>query len=956
MYDILVIGCGIVGAATAYELSRYQLKTAVVEQYNDVANGCTKANSAILHAGFDCPPGSLEARLNLEGIRLAKILCKNLDVARREVPTFVIAFNKREMDAVQMLFSRGLKNGVPGIRILEKEKALALEPALNPNLIGALYAPESAIVDPWQYCLALAETAVRNGVTLYRSCRVTAIEREPDGHFIVTAGTRRFESRFIINAAGGFSADVYGMVGGHLHQTNYAGEYFVLDKSQSSLLHSIVFPCPDEHGFKGILVAPTVHGNLIVGPDCYHVSDGTAVGTDPIALPLLKAQGLHSVPGIDFSQIIHEYAGVRPNTEVPDFVIGEAPECPGFVNLAGIKSPGLSSAPAIAKEAVRLLAQGGIALVKKTDFCCHRHRVVFSRLSEAEQSALIHRDPHYGRLVCRCEKVTEGELLAALHSPIPPTTIDGLKRRCGAGLGRCQGGFCMPRVHTLLAQELGVPMEQILMDEAGSWILSGSLRCDTENTGQMKSKNCAQHQAGSPALLAQDKSVKAVRAHFGAEPSPCLFGSPKGKQKVESFDIIVVGAGPAGLAAALSAREHGTDRILLLDREDSAGGILNQCIHSGFGLQRFGEELTGPEYADRFLEQVAAAGLILRTGTSVLRLTPAGVQGGLHEIAAASSSHGFETFFSRCVILATGCRERTRGAIALPGDRPAGIFTAGQAQRYLNLDGYLVGRRAVILGSGDIGLIMARRLTLAGAKVLACVELQPEPGGLARNLQQCLNDFEIPLLLSHTITRVTGKHRVESVSIAKVGKDRLPLPGTEQTIACDTLLLSVGLIPENELAREAGIPIDPATGGPIVFETGETLIPGIFSCGNSRAVYDLADSVTLQSERAGAAAARFSTAPPIRPFFSLTAGKGIRSLFPQRVHTDLSACEIFFRAAQSFSNCLVSLWAGTECLFSVPQPRLSPCTLDRITLPAEVLRKAADHALCLCVEERESSS
>lgn len=476
MYDVLIIGCGITGAAAAYTLSKYDISVCVCERYNDVSNGATKANTAILHAGFDCPIGSLEARYNIRGIELAAEICAKLDVDRIPMPTFVIAYDTpRELDYVKELCHRGEVNGAKGVRVVDKEEALALEPALNPNIKAALYAPGSAIVNPWEYCIAMAETAVLNGADMKLSSEVKAIEKKKD-HFLVETSSGTCEARFVINAAGAFSADIYNMVGGHgFYQTNYAGQYYVLDKSQGAKLHSVVFPCPDEKGFKGICVTPTVHGNLLVGPDSYQVKDADHVGTDPKTLSHLKEAGNRSVAGIDFSEIIHEYAGVRPNTNIPDFIIGESDICPGFINLAGIKSPGLSSAPAIAEEAVNILKGCGLEMKEKEHIVDSRKKIVFNRLTDKEKAELIKKDPRYGRVICRCETVTEGEIVSAIHSPIVPTTIDAIKRRCNTGMGRCQGGFCSSRVHEILSRELGIDKEDILMDEAGTYIVTGDI-------------------------------------------------------------------------------------------------------------------------------------------------------------------------------------------------------------------------------------------------------------------------------------------------------------------------------------------------------------------------------------------------------------------------------------------------------------------------------------------------
>lgn len=369
-----------------------------------------------------------------------------------------------------------------------------------------------------------------------------------------------------------------------------------------------------------------------------------------------------------------------------------------------------------------------------------------------------------------------------------------------------------------------------------------------------------------------------------------------GHQMHTDYDVVVIGAGPAGLAAALSAREQGCGRILVLERDVEPGGILNQCIHSGFGLHYFGETLTGPEYAERFIEKIKEAHLTVQTDTMVLSVEPdlsrppAGTGRTSHTVVCVSSGNGLQRITTTAVILATGCRERPRGAIALPGSRPAGIFTAGTAQRYVNLTGYLPGKRIVILGSGDIGLIMARRLTLEGAEVLACIELNPYPGGLQRNIVQCLEDFNIPLYLNHTITNITGIHRVQQVTATKVDTMRNPIPGTEINFDCDTLLLSVGLIPENELAQQAGIQIDTKTGGAAVYDNMETSVPGIFACGNALHVHDLVDYVSAEGTRAGAAAAEFCrktghgcAKPAATGSVALCAGPGVTGIVPQYI-------------------------------------------------------------------------
>ena len=317
------------------------------------------------------------------------------------------------------------------------------------------------------------------------------------------------------------------------------------------------------------------------------------------------------------------------------------------------------------------------------------------------------------------------------------------------------------------------------------------------------------------------------------------------------YDLVIVGGGPAGLAAAIAAKDNGIDSILIIERDRELGGILNQCIHNGFGLHTFKEELTGPEYASRFIAQVEERGIEYKLNTMVMDISNDKV------VTAMNSTDGMFTVEAKAVVLAMGCRERSRGALNIPGYRPAGIFSAGTAQRLVNIEGYMPGRRVVILGSGDIGLIMARRMTLEGAKVLAVAELMPYSGGLKRNIVQCLNDFDIPLYLSHTVVDIQGKERVEGITIAEVGPDRKPIPGTEIHYDCDTLLLSCGLLPENELSKTAGVDLSPITSGPVVNDSLETNIPGVFACGNVLHVHDLVDFVSQEATNAGKNAAKY---------------------------------------------------------------------------------------------------
>ena len=475
MVDVAVIGCGVIGAAVAYTLSQYQLKVAVLEQHADVAVGTTKANSAIIHAGYDPAPGTLMARLNVEGNRLAGEIAEKLSVPFRRVGSLVLALSEGDLERIQTLYQRGVANGVPGIRLLSREETLAREPRLSEQVCGSLWAPSAGIIDPWEYATAMAETAVVNGVDLQLQTRVTGVEPTDFGFAIHTSrGT--VEARYLVCAAGVEAATVRGMVEApdYVIQPN-RGEYFLLDHSEGEMVHSVIFQCPNELG-KGVLVAPTVHGNLIVGPNAVATDDPDNCQVTASGLAYIESAARRSVPGLNLAANIRNFAGIRANSDRDEFRIERSEAYPHLIDLAGMKSPGLSAAPAVARYAVQLLEQAGLALEAKASFCDRREKFRFNELSDAERAALIAREPAYGRVICRCQTVTEGDILAALHRPIPPRSINAVKRRVGAGMGRCQGGFCSPRVHELVARELGIDPLEVCLEDPGSELLTGETK------------------------------------------------------------------------------------------------------------------------------------------------------------------------------------------------------------------------------------------------------------------------------------------------------------------------------------------------------------------------------------------------------------------------------------------------------------------------------------------------
>lgn len=477
MYDVAIIGCGIVGASCAYYLSKYKLKVAVIEMKNDVCCGATRANSAIIHAGYDPEPDSQCAKYNVRGTVLAEEICKKLDVPFNKIGSLVVAFSEKELDTLNVLYERGIKNGVPDMKILNQEELREAEPCISDTALGALYAPTAAIVNPWEYGIAMAETAVRNGTEVLLNSKVESIENA-DGVWKINCGDKSVEAKYVINAAGVNSDLIHNMVAEPTFNIQpVAGEYYLLDKTEGFRAKHVIFQCPNELG-KGVLVSPTVHGNLIVGPNAVNVErDDTSTKTS--SLDFIREAAAKSIPSIVYRENIRNFTGVRPNSDTNDFVIGFVAE--RFLDLAGIKSPGLSAAPAIAEGAVEMLKENGLALEEKESYIDERKHIRFKHLSNEEKNKLIAERPEFGQVVCRCETITEGEIIDALNSPIPPVSLDGIKRRAGTGMGRCQGGFCGPKVLDIMAKFKGVEAEAILQDGNGSYILTGETKSRRED-------------------------------------------------------------------------------------------------------------------------------------------------------------------------------------------------------------------------------------------------------------------------------------------------------------------------------------------------------------------------------------------------------------------------------------------------------------------------------------------
>lgn len=478
MYDVTIIGAGVIGSAIARELSKYRVNACVIEREEDVCNGTSKANSAIIHAGFDATPGTLKAKLNVRGNFLMDKLSEELDIPFKRNGSLVVCTKEQDRSGLEKLLEKGFENGVPALRIIEREELMGMEPNLSDDVTCALFAPTGGIVCPFHMTMAFAENAYTNGVKFFLNTQVTNIKKAENGYKIYTVHTdtgeeELFESKIVINAAGVYADVLNNMVSEKkLHITARKGEYCLLDKDAGTHVSHTVFQLPSKMG-KGVLVSPTIHGNLLVGPTAVNIENKEAVNTTAAGLGSLGATAARSVKNIPMRQVITSFAGLRAHEDNDDFVIGEAVDAKGFINAAGIESPGLSSAPAIA-EMIADIVKGILSLERNPEFTGTRKGILRpDTLTPEDRNRLIKEHPEYGNIICRCEMITEGEILDAIHRPLGARSLDGVKRRTRAGMGRCQAGFCSPRTMEILEREVPMRMFDITKNGVGSNIIVG---------------------------------------------------------------------------------------------------------------------------------------------------------------------------------------------------------------------------------------------------------------------------------------------------------------------------------------------------------------------------------------------------------------------------------------------------------------------------------------------------
>lgn len=476
MVDVTIIGTGIMGACLAYELAKYDLNILLLEKEHDVSNGTTKANSAIVHAGYDAKEGSLMAKYNVWGNALYENLSHEVDAPFKRTGSYVLAFSEEERKHLEMLYARGLNNGVPEMKIMEKEEILSREPNISPKVVAALYAGTAGVTGPWELAIKLVENAMENGAELMLDAEVTKVEKMDGYYRITTKDGKKIETKTVVNAAGVYADKINNMVSSNTFKIiPRKGEYYILDKVQGDLTHSVIFQCPNEMG-KGILVAQTIHGNIILGPTALDVNDKEDVSNTLGGFENIRQAATKSIEEINFRDNIRNFAGLRAEADTGDFILGESQDAKGFFNMAGTKSPGLTSAPAMAIDLAKMIVEYFGKVAPKAIHIKNRKHIHFMELSSEEKAELIAKDARFGRIICRCENITEGEIVDTIHRKAGGTTVDGIKRRCRPGAGRCQGGFCGPRVLEILARELKVHPDDIRQDKKTGYILTGETK------------------------------------------------------------------------------------------------------------------------------------------------------------------------------------------------------------------------------------------------------------------------------------------------------------------------------------------------------------------------------------------------------------------------------------------------------------------------------------------------
>ena len=799
IYDIAIIGAGAVGSAIARELSRYQLKIVLLEANSDVGMGTSKASTAIWHTGYDATPGSLEASLLKRSYPLMESYMPEAGIPFERIGGLLIAWNQDQWDTLPKLLDKAHQNGEMDVRLISADEVYKREPHLGSGALGGMAVPGEGILCTFTVPLACATQALVNGVTLKLNFRVQSIKTEDDIH-IISSETESVLARWVINAAGLYSDEINNHFGyKNFKVTPRRGELIVYDKLSRPLVNHVLLPVPTAIT-KGVLISPTIYGNILLGPTAEDLPDKTATNTSENGLQSLLEKGKKILPKLLDEEVTATYAGLRAATEHIDYQIALHAD-QRYVCVGGIRSTGISASLGIAEYVADLVKEGGVELKHKPEFKTIKMPNIGEAFPRPHQTAeLIAENCDYGKIVCHCERVTLGELRDAISSDIPATSLDALRRRTRAMQGRCQGFNCQASMNVILSER---------SERRISFSVGGTLR--------------------SQQTFPQSDKIQA--------------------------DVLIVGAGPAGLAAALELKKLGVRDILVAERESEAGGIPRMCGHIGFGLRDFHRLLTGPNYARTYVEMADKAGIRIARDTTITGWNNAAEDGGWSNLSY-TSPNGLGTIEAKSVLLATGVRERPRAARLIPGHRPQGVFTTGSLQRFVYEQGLPVGKRAVIIGAEIVSLSVVTTLLHAGVKVINMVTELPNhqlylPIFFSAKIFYADILARASILTNTRISNIFGRQRLEGIEVTDLDS------GKTEMIECDTVVFTGDWIPENELARRGEVDTGRPSFGPQVDSLFRTSQAGIFAAGNLLRGVETADWAALEGRRAARSIARY---------------------------------------------------------------------------------------------------
>jgi L-2-hydroxyglutarate oxidase LhgO len=786
VFDIAIIGAGAVGSAIARELSRYDLKIVLLESNSDVGMGTSKASTAIWHTGYDAVPGSLESQLLKRSYPLLEEFMKEVGSPFELVGGLLIAWNEEQLQTLPKLLEKAIQNDDPDCYLIDKEEVYKREPHLGAGALGGMFVPREGILCTFTIPLACATQAVVNGVTLKVNFQVTSISSKDDIH-IIASKDEAIEARWVINAAGLYS-DVINNYFGHenFKVTPRRGELIIYDKLSRSLINHVLLPVPTETT-KGVLVSPTIYGNVLLGPTAEDLpaTRKTATNTSENGLQSLLEKGRKILPELLEEEVTATYSGLRSATEHSDYQIALHKD-QRYVCVGGIRSTGISGCLGIAEYVADLLKEGGVELRHKVEFKTIKMPNIGEAFPRPYQNAeMIAENSDYGKVICHCERVTLGELQDAMESSIPATSLDALRRRTRAMQGRCQGFNC----YAALLKTL----------ESGS-------------------------------LLPAKPRQQAVGLQNKA-------------------DVLIIGAGPAGLAAALELKKLGVKDVVIAERESQAGGIPRMCGHTGFGLRDLQRVMTGPNYARKYREMAEQAGIKIATDTTITAWED-------KNQVSFTSPEGIGNIEAKSILLATGVRERPRSARLIPGYRPQGVFTTGSLQRFVYEHHLPVGKRAVIVGAEIVSLSVVTTLLHAGVKVVNMVTELPNhqlylPIFLPAKIFYADMLAQAPILTNKRVTNILGRQRVEGIEVTDL------VSGKTKIIECDTVVFTGDWIPENELSRRGEVQTLKPSLGPQVDANFRTSQVGVFAAGNLLRGVETADWAALEGKSAARSMARY---------------------------------------------------------------------------------------------------